>query len=91
MKAKKLATSTKSNLTKKKVAAVKAKVDVAMSESKPVKRRGVASIYRHYVPYILRACLNPFVFVQMTKSYFASLFDINYLKEVSFFCDLRFV
>ena len=88
--AKKLASSAKNTVIKKKSAATKAKVAVAMAASKPVavsvkggSRGGVGSIYRRYVPYIVRACLNPFMLVRMTKSYFASLVDINYLKEVS--------
>ncbi len=92
-KAKKLATSTKSATQKKalkqtavKNAALKSKVSVAMassgSSSKTVaKKKG---IYKRFVPYIVRACLNPFTLVAMTKAYFVSLMDINYLnKEVS--------
>ena len=90
-KAKKLATSTKSATQKKalkqtavKNAALKSKVSVAMasSSSKAVtKKKGV---YKRFVPYIVRACLNPFTLVTMTKAYFVSLLDINYLnKEVS--------
>jgi hypothetical protein len=33
------------------------------------------------MPYILRALLNPFTVMSMTKSYFASLFNIDYMKE----------
>jgi len=90
-KAKKLATSTKSATQKKalkqtavKTAALKSKVSVAMassssSSSKPVaKKKGV---YKRFVPYIVRACLNPFTLVAMTKAYFVSLMDINYLNK----------
>ena len=34
------------------------------------------------VPYIIRACMNPFTVFAMTRAYFASLFNLNYLKEV---------
>eukprot|EP00984_Skeletonema_dohrnii_P008829 scaffold3289_cov92-Skeletonema_dohrnii-CCMP3373.AAC.3 len=98
-KAKKLATSTKSATQKKalkqtavKTAALKSKVSVAMasssSSSKPVaKKKGV---YKRFVPYIVRACLNPFTLVAMTKAYFVSLMDINYLnKEMQFKRGLR--
>lgn len=86
--AKKLATSTKSATQKKaavKTAAMKSKVSVAMASSSSkaavaTKKRG---IYKRFVPYIVRACLNPFTLVAMTKAYFVSLMDINYLKEVS--------
>mmetsp|Transcript_450 Transcript_450/g.594 ORF Transcript_450/g.594 Transcript_450/m.594 type:complete len:224 (-) Transcript_450:892-1563(-) len=33
------------------------------------------------VPYLLKAFLNPFTVITMTKGYFASLFNIDYLKE----------
>lgn len=90
--AKKLASSTKSATQKKalqetavKTAAIKSKVSVAMASSSTIskavtKKRG---IYKRFVPYIVRACLNPFTLIAMTKAYFVSLMDINYLKEVS--------
>lgn len=34
-----------------------------------------------YVPYILRALLNPFTVLTMTKGYLASLFNIDYLQQ----------
>ena len=37
-----------------------------------------------YIPYILRAVLNPFTVLAMTKGYFASLFNIDYLQQVGF-------
>ena len=91
IKAKKLATSTKSATQKKalkktavKNAALKSKVSVAMASSTSsksvTKKKG---IYKRFVPYIVRACLNPFTLVAMVKAYFVSLMDINYLKEVS--------
>jgi hypothetical protein len=87
--AKKLATSTKSATQKKaavKTAAMKSKVSVAMastSSSKATVATKKRGIYKRFVPYIVRACLNPFTLVAMTKAYFVSLMDINYLKEVS--------
>lgn len=81
-KAKKLASSTKNKVQKAKGAAAKAKVSVAMASSGGGDG-GLGGLYRHYVPYIIRACLNPFTLLSMTKGYFISLFDINYLREVS--------
>eukprot|EP00581_Thalassiosira_minuscula_P007920 CAMPEP_0183712738 /NCGR_PEP_ID=MMETSP0737-20130205/7804_1 /TAXON_ID=385413 /ORGANISM="Thalassiosira miniscula, Strain CCMP1093" /LENGTH=212 /DNA_ID=CAMNT_0025941415 /DNA_START=20 /DNA_END=658 /DNA_ORIENTATION=+ len=87
VKAKKLASSTKSVAQKKKAAAVKSKVKVAMAASSAsatktvAKKAGGGSLYKRYVPYIIRACLNPFTLIAMTKAYFVSLCDINYLKE----------
>lgn len=51
-------------------------------KSKPVKRRekrNFSLILK--MPYILRALLNPFTVLSMTKSYFASLFNIDYMKD----------
>lgn len=85
--AKKLAASTKTVAAKKKSAAVKAKVKVAMASSSSsatktvAKKSGGGNLYKRYVPYIVRACLNPFTLLAMTKAYFVSLCDINYLKE----------
>jgi hypothetical protein len=84
-KTKALASSTKSKLQKTKNASVKSAAAKAMSSSKPIKTSGgnsVAKLYRRMVPHIIRACLNPFTFVRMSRAYFASLLDINYMKEV---------
>ncbi len=85
---KKLATSTKMVAQRKKTAAIKSKVKVAMmassgSAATKAKSAPRKSLYKRYVPYIIRACLNPFTLIAMTKAYFVSLCDINYLKEVS--------
>ena len=34
------------------------------------------------IPYLLKVMLNPITIVTMTKGYFASLFNIDYLQEV---------
>lgn len=34
------------------------------------------------IPYLLKVILNPFTIMSMTKGYFASLFNIDYLQEV---------
>jgi len=34
------------------------------------------------LPYLLRACLNPFTLFSMTKTYWASLINISYLEEL---------
>lgn len=86
LKTKALASSTKSKIVQSKKIAAKSAAAKAMSTSKPVAvRGGVGKLYRRMVPYIIRACLNPFTFVRMSRAYFASLIDINYLKEVSVF------
>lgn len=93
IKTKKLASSTKNAVQKKNTSNVKSKVKVALaSSSSSSKKVSVSnnnsgrSMYKRYVPYIIRACLNPFTLMRMTKSYFVSLCDINYLKEVRYIC-----
>ena len=88
---KKLAASTITATAKKaaqNTAANKAKVNAAIakisSTKGSVKTKGSSNWYKRTVPYIIRACLNPFTVWKMTKAYFVSLMDINYLKEVSF-------
>ena len=97
-KTKKLASSTKNVVQSKKRKEVKSKVKVALSSSATKSKsvssrsnRGSGGIYKRYVPYIIRAVLNPFVLMRMTKSYFVSLCDINYLKEVSFIPGISYV
>lgn len=90
VKTKALASSTKSKIVQRKKIAAKSAAAKAMSTSKPTTTGGVGKLYRRMVPYIIRACLNPFTFVRMSRAYFASLIDINYLKEVSRFVDFCF-
>lgn len=84
--ARKLATSAKTVARKRKTATVKSKVKIAMAASSTksvsvAKKTNSGSMYKRYVPYIVRACLNPFTLLAMTKAYFVSLCDIDYLKE----------
>jgi hypothetical protein len=84
-KSKALASSTKSKLATAKKAAAKSAAAKAMASSKPVKTTSsggsVTKLYRRMVPHIIRCVLNPFTFVRMSRAYFASLLDINYMKE----------
>ena len=82
-----LAKSAKKATTK----AVKKKVTVAMT-AKPTRKKPSSLGTFFKVPYILKACLNPFVFWQMTAGYWKSLYNINYMAEnVSFTIDLLFL
>mmetsp|Transcript_31935 Transcript_31935/g.95626 ORF Transcript_31935/g.95626 Transcript_31935/m.95626 type:complete len:216 (-) Transcript_31935:340-987(-) len=65
----------------KKAAVMKKAVSASLSQTKPKKQKSLLAIL--HVPYIMRACLNPFTFLAMTKAYFASLFNIDYLAEDS--------
>jgi len=65
-----------------KKAASKSKATVNASLKKTKKpSKSIAQIL--HVPYIVRACLNPFTVLAMTKAYFASLFNVNYLQKES--------
>ena len=68
--------------TQKAQAKKNAEVKKTMSAKLSVRRKKPGLIER-YVPYIVRACMNPATLVAMTKAYFASLFNLNYLTEVS--------
>lgn len=72
----------------KKTAAVKAKVSEklasqAATKTAPIKKKKSGSLWGK-VPYIIRVCLNPFTVIAMTRAYFVSLFNLNYLQEVRF-------
>ncbi|CAJ1930493.1 unnamed protein product [Cylindrotheca closterium] len=67
--------------TQKKVTkAAKKAVASGLAASKPKKKKS-RGLKLFSLPYILGAILNPFTLIQMTKGYWASLFDLNYLKE----------
>jgi len=66
---------------RKKTSATKKTLDAELAKSRP-KRTKKSSIMTR-IPYIVRACANPFTVFSMTRSYFASLFDIHYLEKDS--------
>lgn len=57
----------------------------SIQEKKKNKKKKQASSTKQLssfkIPYILKALLNPFTVIAMTKGYFASLFNIDYLQE----------
>jgi hypothetical protein len=71
------ATSAASKAKAKAAAVVKATVSATVPKKK--KKSSLLKLFR--IPYILKACLNPFVLIQMTKGYFASLVNLNYLSD----------
>uniref|UniRef100_A0A7S2UIA5 Uncharacterized protein n=1 Tax=Attheya septentrionalis TaxID=420275 RepID=A0A7S2UIA5_9STRA len=84
----KLSESTKAatkKATAKKTAESKKAVSVTMSmtSNKPNKSKKKSSSSMIRIPYILKACLNPLTVFAMTRAYFASLFNINYLEQDS--------
>lgn len=68
---------------KKKKSLVKKTVSESLSKSKKAKRSSSSSSTSilKKIPYIVRAFMNPFTVFAMTKGYFASLFNIDYLQE----------
>jgi len=79
-----LSTSAKKAMEKaktKKKAEVKKTVSASLSKTKVKKSKGTSPSVFKKIPYIVRAFLNPFTVFAMTKGYFASLFNIDYLQE----------
>lgn len=72
-----LASSTMKKLDRKNVASVKKEVASKLAKSSKKKRSTSFTIF----PYIVRASMNPFTFIVMVKSYWMSLFDLDYLKK----------
>lgn len=71
--------------TLKKNAQIKAKTSkeaVNVKLALPKKKKKM-KLFR--LPYIVRACLNPFTVMKMTVAYWKSLIDFNYGKEVSYY------
>lgn len=69
-----LAKATRKAATK----AVKKSVAAAMS---PPKKKSFSLGKFFKLPYIVKACLNPIVFFQMTAGYWKSLYNIDYMTE----------
>lgn len=63
----------------KKKAKIKQTVSESLKVSKKKKSSGTSVLKK--IPYILRAFMNPFTVFAMTKGYFASLFNIDYLQQ----------
>lgn len=72
-----LASSTMKKLDRQKLESVKKEVASKLAKSSKKKRSSSFTIF----PYIIRASLNPFTFIVMVKSYWMSLFDLDYLKK----------
>lgn len=67
----------------KAVAVAKKAVSATLLATAPKPRKIKSSILKRLmVPYIIRACLNPLTFIRMTRGYWASLVNLNYLQQV---------
>ena len=75
---------TKQVLAQQKTAILKQTVQsklLSSSNNKQKKKNPSSSYYKRAIPYIIRAAMNPFTFWAMTRSYWASLFNLNYLHD----------
>lgn len=78
----KLARSAQSAVSKAKARAAKAAVNASKAsvasalKSKTEKKKSNSGLFQ--IPYIVKACLNPFVFMQMTAGYWKSLFNYKF-------------
>lgn len=79
--------------TQQKAATIKTKMAKQAVEAavKPQKKKSSSSLVSLlHIPYIIKACLNPFVFWKMTRGYWASLTNLDYLAaKVDSSQDLR--
>ncbi|GAX26951.1 hypothetical protein FisN_9Lh255 [Fistulifera solaris] len=77
---------TKSKVEATKKASIKTEVNKKLTSSKKKKNSLMKLLH---IPYIVKASLNPFTFFAMTKAYWASLFNLDYLKKADASQDLR--
>ncbi|KAG7364406.1 hypothetical protein IV203_037608 [Nitzschia inconspicua] len=71
----------KATAIKAATAASKKAVASTLLASKPKKEKsGLAKLF--HIPYIVKACLNPFIFIQMTTEYWRSLINNKYGEAV---------
>jgi hypothetical protein len=57
----------------------KAALESTLLASKPKTKNGKSGLAKLFqLPYIVKACLNPFIFIQMTKEYWLSLLNHKY-------------
>jgi len=85
----KLARSTiKSARKAKQAVKQEAKAAVNAELSTQPKSRKNKSLFK-FIPYIIRACLNPFTVMKMTRGYFKSLFNLDYGRKTEVSQTLR--
>jgi len=61
--------------------AAKEAVKTTLQASTPEKKKSSGFMKLLTIPYIVKACLNPLVLIAMTKGYWSSLFNLNYLND----------
>lgn len=70
----------KLNTSIKKVVSAELKTTAPKTKSSSTNSGGVLKLL--HIPYIVRAIINPITLFRMTRAYFASLFDLNYVQNV---------
>jgi hypothetical protein len=84
------AAQTKAATVKTKMAKAAVQAAIATTVQPKVKKSSSKSLLKLlHIPYIIRACLNPFTFVKMTRAYFGSLVQLDYLNDNDSSKDLR--
>ena len=77
----KSASKQQSKLASAKKSAVKKAVNAKLAPAKKKKSTSSGGLLKIlHVPYIVRACMNPFTCIAMIKAYWLSLFNLDYLK-----------
>ena len=74
------ASKAKAKKKKAKAKEVKEVVNTKLASTAVKKKKSRGLMRKIGVPYIIRACLSPFTFFAMTKAYWASLFNLDFLK-----------
>lgn len=84
---------TKAATVKTKIAKAAVQAAIASTVQPKVKKSSSRSsnslLKLLHIPYIVRACLNPFTVLKMTRAYFASLVQLDYLNDNDSSKDLR--
>jgi len=83
---------TKAATVKTKIAkaAVKAAIATTVQPKKSSSSSSTKSLLKMlHIPYIIRACLNPLTVIKMTRAYFGSLVQLDYLNDNDSSKDLR--
>ncbi len=83
------AAQAKATSVKTKLAKVAVQAAVAASIKPKAKKSSRSLLKLLHVPYIIRACMNPFTLIKMTRAYFGSLAQLDYLNDNDSSKDLR--
>jgi hypothetical protein len=72
-------TKVKAKAVKAATQSAKAAIKSSLLASKPTAKKEKTRLAKLFqIPYIVKACLNPFIFIQMTTEYWRSLFNHKY-------------